>query len=615
MNRKPSTSLPSPNAPMSGDPDFGLDRLQRRLAVVPDDRQARAHYARLLFERGDLDNAVEQLRQLLQLAPDDSSVHCNLGYLSSRQGNIDDALRHLRCAIELQPDFAEAYCNLGLTLNQACDHAGAEQALRRALDLDPGSAQAWTNLGLALYSQGRLGEAELAVRKAVSLAPMQPDMYSNLGLVLQESLLTEEALQAYATAQRLQPGHHASLSNYQMMLQYLPAVASRRLRDAAAGAVFALVPGACRDTPAGDDRRIRVGLVSADLCSHPIGFFLPLPLRHIDRRRFRLIAYSLGARNDAVTERLKGLVDDWHDLGGCSDRTLLQQVAADAIDVLIDLSGHTAGNRLRLFASRAAPVQLSWLGYFASTGVPQMDGVLLAREQIAEGGQAYFTEPLLPLQANQFCYLAPDYAPPVAEPPALRNGFVTFGSFNNSAKLNDGVIRCWADLLAQVPNSRLLLKWKGLADPVVSRRLHARFALWGISAERVELRDRSDHATMLGEYADIDIALDPFPFSGALTSCEALWMGVPVVTLSQQRPVSRQTRAILCAMGREAWVARTQLQYRHIAAALAADVSSLQRHRAALRDELQRSSETQAALLADSLQMHWQAAARPRCSE
>jgi predicted O-linked N-acetylglucosamine transferase (SPINDLY family) len=244
------------------------------------------------------------------------------------------------------------------------------------------------------------------------------------------------------------------------------------------------------------------------------------------------------------------------------------------IDVLVDLSGHTEHGRLGVVALRPAPVQLSWLGYFGSTGLPAVDAVVLGDALAPAGSEAFYTEALERVTGAHFAYAPPPYAPPVTAPPSTRNGTLTFGSFNNPAKFGDEVVQLWSAVLQAVPNSRLVLKWKTFADPGFARHTQQRFAACGVDPARVQARPATPHAQMLAEYGDIDVALDPFPFSGLISTLEALWMGVPVVTLPWQRPVSRQSLAVLRAIGLDRGIATTPRGYVAQAAALAADITT-----------------------------------------
>jgi protein O-GlcNAc transferase len=280
---------------------------------------------------------------------------------------------------------------------------------------------------------------------------------------------------------------------------------------------------------------------------------------------------------------LRAAADHWRDIVGLSDSDAAAMIERDRIDILVDLSGHTARNRLLLFARRAAPVQASWLGYFGATGLRAMDYLVMDEATLPAGEERWFGETIVRLPHGRFCYAPPDYAPEPVDPPSLKRGYATFGSFNNVAKIGAEVIKLWAAVLDASPGSRLLLKWRSFDNEQVRRRVSNDFGAAGIAPERLELRGLSPHADMLAQYGDIDIALDPFPFGGGLTTCEALWMGIPVLTWPGDRPASRQSSGFLDLLGMSDCVAHSAVQYVRCATDLAANPHRLTALRHTLR--------------------------------
>lgn len=333
----------------------------------------------------------------------------------------------------------------------------------------------------------------------------------------------------------------------------------------------------------------RVGVVSADLCQHTVGLFVKDMLRALGQC-WPVVAYQASNLEDWVSKLIKSTCQ-WRNVAAIDDAKLSSLIRADEIDVLIDLSGHTAGSRLGAFAYRPAPVMVSWLGYFATTGLPYMDAVLLDQWHAPPGTEAQFVEPIEYLPAGRFHYGSVPWAPKeVADPPCLRNGYVTFGSFNNTAKLNSDVFDIWAKVLNAVPASRLVMKWRTLNDQAFVQSVRDEFIARRVDPQRIELRGAGFHVEVLKEYADIDIALDPFPFTGGLTSCEALWMGVPVVTWPQGPVVSRQTLGLLYVIGLQDLVAVSADTYVDVATTLAQDRTRLVSLRHTLRAQMQASS-------------------------
>jgi predicted O-linked N-acetylglucosamine transferase (SPINDLY family) len=349
-------------------------------------------------------------------------------------------------------------------------------------------------------------------------------------------------------------------------------------------------------------RPLRVGYVSADFCQHTVGLFVKHVLEAHDPSRMVAFAYNASFVKDWVTDAIQATTK-FRDVATMDDPALAALIRQDEIDVLVDLSGHTAGSRLAVFAYRPASVQVSWLGYFATTGLACVDAVLLDDWHAPPGTEAQFIEPVVRLPGGRFCYQPVPWAPAkVAPPPCLATRHITFGSFNNTAKFNDGVFDLWARILSAVPDSHLVLKWRTFNDDALCQSVRAAFAQRGIAASRLDLRGPSFHAGLLEEYAGIDIALDPFPFTGGLTSCEALWMGVPVVTWPQGRVVSRQTFALLSAIGLPELAAKDGDDYVCIAIALARDCQQLAAMRGMIRERMRSSSLMNAAGFVHSLE-------------
>jgi predicted O-linked N-acetylglucosamine transferase (SPINDLY family) len=328
-------------------------------------------------------------------------------------------------------------------------------------------------------------------------------------------------------------------------------------------------------------RTLRVGLVSADFGRHPVGYLLTGVLEALDPRQLAVVGYSGRAKEDEVTARLRAGTTAWRRTIGLGDRKLAEAIRADRIDILIDLAGHTEGNRLTCFALRPAPVQATWIGYCGTTGVPAIDYILMDKVHVPRGSERWFTERVVRLPGGHWCYSPPADAPEVVPPPCLDAGHVTFGSFNSPIKINDDVLAVWAEVLAVVPKARLLLCWPSYQDPLQRGRILDELRHCGVDPGQVELIPGLPHKALLEAYGRIDVALDTFPFSGGITSCEALWMGVPLVTWPENRPVSRQTLGQLRAIGRTEWVAGDAEDYIRKAVELAGDPARL----AALRRE------------------------------
>lgn len=585
--------------------DEAIVALEKAVALKPDFADAWANLCYSLKTAGRIEAAIAAGTKAIALNPNHAAGLANIAGAMAVADRHEEAEAAARRAIAVAPQLPEAHGNLAIALHGLGRLMEAQQAIERALALRPRSpeilnnkgailrdqdrldeacaafeaaaslkadyADVWSNLGNAYEAQGRLDDAEAACRRAVAIDPGHAGGHNNLGNVLKSRGAIAEATASYREALAADPKMVEAASNVLFGLNYDPSVDDRALFDEhrAFGARFAGLGGEGHGVARDPEKLLRVGFVSADFGIHPVGWFLQGLFGAHDRKRMEIVCYSGRRMADQMTAKLRAQAALWRPILGINDATLARQIRADAIDVLIDLSGHTAGNRPGVFALKPAPVQLSWLGYFHTTGLAQMDAVLMDEAAVPSGSERWFVEPVIRLPHGRFCYTPPDYAPPTVAPPCLARGYVAFGSFNNMTKATEKVVRTWCRILLAVPGSKLILKWKTLGTPAERERVAAQFGAHGIGPGRLDLRGVSEHPAMLAEYGDIDIALDPFPFSGGLTSCEALWMGLPIITLPDSRPVSRQTLGFLRALGCEDWTAQDEEDYVAKAVALA----------------------------------------------
>jgi protein O-GlcNAc transferase len=510
-----------------------------------------------------------------------------------RQGDLPAAQELYRLVLEANAQDVDCLNYLGVLLIQLGDASQAIETLERAISLSPGSAILQSNLGAAHQLAGHSSLARKSLETAVALAPENAEALSNLGTALRGQGLLAEAADCFGRAVALQPNYAVAHSNLLLCLNYIEAITpadlfAEHLRWGEQQAPAIARPA--RRPTAG--RPIRVGYVSPDLRDHSVSYFFEPLLRHHDPAIVQSVCYAGVARPDAVTARLQGMAGVWRSTVGISDAALADQIRADQIDILVDLAGHSSGNRLLTFARRPAPVQVTWLGYPNSTGLRAMDYRFVDSVTDPPGvADQWACEQLLRIPGGFLCYQPTEAAPEVAPPPVLRNGFVTFGSFNNPSKLTAATLAAWAHLLLSLPESRLLLKGQSFADPGARERFLGHFTGLGIAASRIDLRAQTaSTADHLALYGEIDVALDPFPYNGATTTCEALWMGVPVVTLSGQRHAARVGASLLTQMGLSDWIAADLEDYRSIARALTQDPARLTATRGGLRARMAASS-------------------------
>ena len=576
-----------------GQSDAAEESLRRVVALAPEHAAALQSLGVIAAQRGDFAHAETLLRRALELQPDCAEAHYNLGTLLMEAKRRPEAEASFRRALEIKPDYAEAHYNLGILLMETKRLPEAEASFRRASEISPDFAYAHSNLGVALKDLGQLDDAVASFRRALEINPDYANAHNNLGLALTDLGQLDNAMASYQRALVINPDLAVAHSNLLFTHNYLsdqPATMSleeaQRFGDLAARQARPFTNW--RNVPE-TGRCLRVGLVSGDLRDHPVGYFVESILAALTSTasgRLELIAYYNHSRIDALAERIKVSCHDWHSAVGLSDESLARQIRDDGIDILIDLSGHTAHNRLTMFAWKPAPVQVSWLGYFATTGVAAIDYFIADPWTLPEAEEIYFTEKIWRLPETRLCFTAPDVEVQVAPLPALANNYITFGCFNSLAKMNDTVVALWGRVLASVPNSRLFLKAKQLDEASVRQNTVERFAAFGVAGDRLILEGHSSRAEYLAAYNRVDIALDPFPFTGGTTSAEGLWMGVPVLTLEGEHFLSRQGIGLLMNVGLPSWIAADEDDYVARAVSHASDLQGLAALRNGLREQV-----------------------------
>ncbi len=589
----------------AGDLEAAVAIYQQGLSQRGDFPQLFTNLGVALFELGRPAEAEARFRQALDLAPDLAEAHGNLGNVLQGGGNSGAAIAAYRRALALKPDLADAWNGLAGTWESQADWQAATVACRRALLIRPDHVEALYNLGNIRRGQGKLGPAAVSYRHALALAPARGDAWTNLG----NSLVDQGALAAGAVALEravaawpdyplahsalLMALHYASDTDNALLLHKARRFA-RRFEPSRAPHLF----GNRTDVA----RRLKIGYVSADLRDHPVGTFLARVLPAHDAAAVELFCYANGEADDPVAALLRKAADHWRPIAQLTDDQAAELVREDGIDILVDLSGHSSGHRLGLFALRAAPVQVTWLGYFGTTGLDSIDYVLADRVVVPEGEEPFFSEAVWRLPGCYLCYAPRAETIPVGPPPALANGCITFGCFNRRPKLADATIALWAELLSRLPDSRLLLKTMSLADDGVRQGLVEAFRRRGIATERLILEPHAPVAEALAAYGRVDIALDSFPFGGGTTTADTLWMGVPLVSLAGSRWSGRMSQSILAGLGLQDWVAATPAAYVDLAAGLAADLPRLAELRASLRPRLEGSAFCDGAAFARKLE-------------
>ena len=566
-----------------------LEYMQNALKLLPLDAEAQYNLGVTLKGLDRISDAEASFRRALELKPDYAEAYFNLGLILHDLSRFADAKASYYRALELIPDFAEAYNNLGNTFKELVEFKEAETGYRRALKIKPDYVEAYNNLGNILRDQGRLEEAEASCRRALEIKPNYAEAHGNLGSILKDQGRLHEAETCYCRALEIRPDFAGAQSNLLFCLNYSQAHStSYRLEEAirygrmatkSANVGFDELP--CIPEP----ERLRVGMVSGDFMNHPVGYFLENLLARIDRTRVELIAFPTCAKTDELTARIKPYFVAWKPLYGLNDEAAARLIHSEGIHILLDLSGHTAHNRLPVFAWKPAPIQVSWLGYVATTGVEQMDYLLTDKVRVPEAHHGQFTEKIWYLPDTRLCFSPPDVDLPVQPLPAQANGFVTFACFQNLSKISDSVLKAWASIMATLPTARLRLQCKQLSDNLIRQHSTDLLKEFGIDPARVAMYGPVPRKSYLAAYADVDMNLDTFPFPGVTTTCEAIWSGVPTVTLAGDNMAARSGASVMTAAGLADWVATSEEEYVTKAVTMAGDLPKLAVLRAGLREQ------------------------------
>lgn len=594
-----------------------LAAMQRTVQLLPNDAESHCNLAVVLRDRGHLDASVASYRRALQIRPSFSEAHNNLGVALRAQGQLEAAVASYRKAVELKPGFYEALNNLGITLKELGRIDDAIASYREALKIKQDFAEVHNNLGIALNELGQYDAALASFRRALELKPDLSLAHNSMGIALKELGQYDAALSSFRRALEHNPDWEMAQNNLILTLSYTDSMQEYCLEEARKyGQMVAKKVTArfsawnCEAQP----QRLRVGLVSGDLCKGVLGYFMEGMLAHIDQTRIELIAYPTRHKEDEVAARIRPHFSLWKPLFNMSDEAAARMIHADGVHVLVDVSGHTANNRLPVFAWKPAPVQATWLGYFASTGLAEMDYILADETGVPEAQSNQFIETAWILPDTRMCFTSPEFELPVASLPAMKNRFVTFGCFQILPKLVDGVLAAWGKIFSGLPNARLRLQCKQLGDPSIADQLSLRLQQYGIEPGRVAMHGGVSREAYLGAHAEVDVILDTFPYPGGTTTCEALWMGVPTLTLAGDTLLSRQGASLLNAAGLEDWVAANVDDYVKKAIELASDLSKLGALRAGLREQVRASplfdTRRFARNFEDALWGMWQAKTR-----
>ncbi len=584
--------------------DEAIGCYRQAIQLKPDYSEAHNNLGGVFRDLGRFDEAIACFRHAIRLKPDSAEPHSNLANALNDKGELDAAITSHRHAIRLKPDYAEAHNNLGSVLSTLGRFDEAIASFRQAISLKPNFAEAHNNLGSAMKDVGQPDEAIASYQEAIRLEPDYAETHSNLGSALTAIGRLDEAIASYHEAIRLRP-HYAKLhSNLVLALHYHPGYdaamifqESRRWNQQHAEPLGKLIQPHTNDRNSG--RRLRIGYVSPGFGDHPVGWFLLPLLANHDHQCVEVFAYAQVPAPDKMTRRLQTHTDAWRNLVGVSDAQAADLIRQDSIDVLVDLALHTANNRLPIFAHKPAPVQVTYLAYSGSSGLTTMDYRLSDSYMDPPGeDESVYSEQTVRLPETYWCYHPVVDLPP-RPPPSLDKGFITFGCLNNFSKVNEPLLTLWARVLLAAPTSRLLLhSYEGSHRQQVLEHLQRE----GVNSERVSFVGKTPLADYFNHYQSIDIALDTLPYGGGTTTCDTLWMGVPVVSLAGKTAVGRAGLSILSVVGAPELVARTPEQFIQIATDLAGDLPRLAELRRTLRSRMQESPLMDAPRFASNIE-------------
>ncbi len=578
--------------------------------------QAREHYRRRDFAR-----AEECYRAVLRQFPGHAPAHSMLGRNLEAQGMPQEAIKSYERALKLNPELPGALHDLGTLLVRTSQPRPAIVLLEKLVALRPQEAQAWLALSRAYFHNNDLIKSAEAAKRALELDRNSAETHKTLARAHYRQGLIEEAVAGYRKAIELAPSDVDAFETLLAVIHFSAKASAVEIAELHRewGRRYAdhLTPKTI--PPSRDKSRLRVGFVSPDLRRHPVSYFIESLFEKRDSDAWDVICYADVPAPDDMSQKLKGLSTLWRDIYRVSDANLAEQIRKDEIDILIDLTGHTTHNRLLAFARKPAPVQATWIGYLNGSGMRAMDYLICDAVTVPDDAAHLYVETPLRLPDCLSCYTPPSMAPPVAPLPALKNGYVTFGCFNQISKVTDEVIDIWAKLLRSIPDARLVMKTKALKDQETRARIHGTFERNGIAPARIDLLPPGSQLEMLQSYALMDIGLDPFPTAGGTTTCESILMGVPVISYAGDRLSCRISASYLTSVKLDGLVAKDIPGYLDLAQRATKDIGRLARVRATLRPRLMASPLVDASRFAKNfstaLRTMWRyrdAATRPR---
>ncbi|MBF0380746.1 MAG: tetratricopeptide repeat protein [Magnetococcales bacterium] len=560
--------------------DEAVKYLNMALSIKPDNSITLYNLGSALYEQGNIAEAIECYKKAIVIDKNYYQAHHNLGTALQSKKELDQAIVSFKNAIRIKPDYANAYSNIGDVLTEQGKLDKAAVYLEKAITIQPTLAQAHNNLAVVLHKQGDLAASVACCQKALAIKPDFAQAFFNMGVALQDQNRLEEAIDSFSKAVSLEKDYEVAHSNLLLCQQYIV--------EQTLNTIFAVHDNWAKnllsyekieifnfDHVVSSSKKLRIGLVSSDLGLHPVGYFVAGFIKHHSVQKFATVCYS-DRKPDQLTNILQEYSDSWVDSSLMTDDDLAQKIYADRIDILLDLGGHTAKNRLKVFAKRAAPIQITWAGYVGTTGLPTMDYLIADKNYVKVGEDHLYTEKIIRMPDTWVSYTPPPYVPtikPAKKPDSSLR--IMLGNFGNPTKINSKMLEVWAQILKKAPQADLLLIYKGMDTPYTVQRINSVFDSSGVDLSRINIIGHLPHHQLLDKYNEIDIALDTLPYSGGLTSFESLWMGVPVITAYGDTFAGRHSASILNALGLNSLVANDLTEYIQLVVNLSKDQEKL----------------------------------------
>ena len=549
--------------------------------------QAWLNYGASKFGMGNFQEAIIAYNKCISINVNYAEAWSNLGNVFQELKQYEQSITSYKKAISINPDYAEAWSNLGNVFQALKQYKQSLTSYNKAISINPDHAEAWFNRGNALQHLNQYEQSLASYDKAISINSDYAEAWSNRGNLLISICHYDLAEASFREAIRIDPNNLISRNSLLFSLNYFPspthqlALAEAKLYGSKVS-ISSTPKFTSFNTPI-NSKRLRIGFMSGDLHNHPVGYFVEGLIEKLDPIQFELHAFPTRILTDDLTDRIRPFFSKWTPIYGISDFDAASLIHQAGIHVLIDLSGHTAHNRLPVFSFKPAPTQVSWLGYFATTGLPEMDYFLGDPYTSPVNEENQFSEAIWWLDKTWFCMKPPNYQLPVSELPAKINGFITFGSLSNISKVNDEVLATWAAVLHRIPSSKLFMKAKQLDDSVLRGNLLKKFKALEISADRIIFEGLESREYYFKSYNKIDIILDTFPYPGGTTSVDALWMGVPVLTMKGNRFLSHLGESIAINSGNADWIAEDIENYVEKAVEFSINIELLAQLRNSLR--------------------------------